>query len=284
MRKGKELKEGEFYLEQVSNFKYNEFIEELLNQADNVLPDDLNVFERKYVKNAVKEYATIAAKHVTENLKISDENVALLTQIIAEWTYHKCIDLMRSTIPQAYWDAILQRINFTIYEILKKSTKLKFDDKKLLAKIEISVNTCYKECIDTLKDKSVITVEEYETAINQSNIDTLYKEKEIDWKAFLSKTFCILFFLFVCICSLNPHPSVTFAIKTFIYSFISLYMLASNEILESKFVLSVIGIFICGTVINNYFFNGNIMHYIEFTLCGFILGCILTKTYLNKVN
>lgn len=61
-------------------------------------------------------------------------------------------------------------------------------------------------------------------------------------------------------------------------------MLASNEILESKFVLSVIGIFICGTVINNYFFNGNIMHYIEFTLCGFILGCILTKTYLNKVN
>ena len=81
MRKGKELKEGEFYLEQVSNFKYNEFIEELLNQADNVLPDDLNVFERKYVKNAVKELYERADIITTTN---NNEGVAEALEKIFE--------------------------------------------------------------------------------------------------------------------------------------------------------------------------------------------------------
>lgn len=45
----------------------------------------------------------------------------MITQIIAEWSFHKSVDLIRSGIPQQYWDPIMQKIAYTIFEIAKNA-------------------------------------------------------------------------------------------------------------------------------------------------------------------
>lgn len=158
---------------ETSNFNYSDLIDELINQVDNITPDDLNVFEKKYVKNSIKEFSTIAAKYMYENLDYSSDKCAVLTQITAEWTFHKCIDLMRSTVPQNYWDAILQKINFTIFEIFKICEKNSQPHRETINLIEYGVNECYTKCIEELKDKNCIDDETFANAIIQSNIDSM---------------------------------------------------------------------------------------------------------------
>lgn len=155
------------------NFNYDDFIQELINQVDSVAPDDLNVFEKKFVKNAIKEYSTIAAKYADINLNFSNDKCAVLTQFTAEWTFHKCIDLMRSTVPQNYWDTILQKINFTIFEIFKICENNRQSHKETIDLIEYGVNECYTNCIEELKERNLIDDETFANAIIQSNFDSM---------------------------------------------------------------------------------------------------------------
>lgn len=158
---------------EIYNFNYDDFIKELINQVDSVTPDDLNVFEKKFVKNAIKEYSTIAAKYADENLNFSNDKCAVLTQFTAEWTFHKCIDLMRSTVPQNYWATILQKINFTIFEIFKICENNRQSHKETIDLIEYGVNECYTNCIEELKKRNLIDDETFANAIIQSNIDSM---------------------------------------------------------------------------------------------------------------
>ena len=53
--------------------------------------------------------------------KLEFENQCFYIQVIAEWSFHKSIDLVHSGILPQYWDSIMQKIAFTIFEVAKQA-------------------------------------------------------------------------------------------------------------------------------------------------------------------
>ena len=105
------------------DFDYQSFAQNLAQQAQEMVPQDFNDFQKQYVVNTLGNFSMLSGKALAEdeNLHFDAEQSVLITQIIAEWSFHKSVDVIRSGIPQQYWDPIMQKIAFTIYEIAKNA-------------------------------------------------------------------------------------------------------------------------------------------------------------------
>ena len=106
------------------------------------------------------------------------DQAVLLTQIIAEWSFHKSVDLIRSGIDSQYWDGVLQKVAFTIFEIGKQTIQNNIPQDQMLALIEHHVKQAFDGAIDELSQKGIIDENLKEAAQNQSNIDAMVQEAE----------------------------------------------------------------------------------------------------------
>lgn len=268
---------------EISNFNYDDFIQDLINQVDSVAPDDLNVFEKKFVKNAIKEYSTIAAKYADENLNFSNDKCAVLTQFTAEWTFHKCIDLMRSTVPQNYWDSILQKINFTIFEIFKICENNRQSHKETIHLIEFGVNECYTNCIEELKERNLIDDETFANAIIQSNIDSMenkfipepsLKEKLAN---ILTKIIAIVTMIVITLLAVIPQHLTILEV----YSAVSLialgtFILFRNGLITKGFYLHLIFWTLTSIFLNQQFLSfSKLSLLIDILIIGLASGAII---------
>ncbi len=242
---------------------YTDFIENIINQVDKTISDDLNVFEKKYVKNSIKNYTTIAAKYCLQSGIYKDESIFELTRLIAKWTYHKCIDLMKSTVPQNYWDSILLKINFTIFEFYKAAKINEYSSQRLYSLIEEEVNLCYNDCINELKNRKLIDEETFATAIMQSNVDDFLSEKEcLKEKLFryLKQLFSIL--VICCggfICFMNADLSINEIFFTISIIALGCYMLYRNEVVSQGFYLYTIFSALTAILISSQFIDNEIL-------------------------
>ena len=113
-------------------------------------------------------------------MNLNADQAVLITQIIAEWSYHKSIDLVKSGILPQYWDTIMQKIAFTIFEISKQAVTKNIPQDQLLQAIEHHVVKVYQQCIDELQQKGLINEEIKERAKSQSNIDAMAQQAQIE--------------------------------------------------------------------------------------------------------
>ena len=72
-----------------------------------------------------------------------------------------------------HWDGIMQKIAFTIFEVAKQAIKKNIPQDQILQLIEHHVNKSYKEAIDNLEKRGVISSEISQKAMSQSNIDDM---------------------------------------------------------------------------------------------------------------
>ena len=96
--------------------------------------------------------------------------------LIAEWSFHKSIDLIHSGIDKSYWDTIMQKIAFTIFEVAKQGVIRNLKQEQLLQAVEMHVVKVYKKCIEDLEKRGVINEQVKELAESQSNIDAMAKQ------------------------------------------------------------------------------------------------------------
>lgn len=165
----------------IKGFDYKGFAENLASQAVGLVPQEFSQDEKNYVTNTLLNFATLAGEALyqdQENLGLNAEQATMITQIIAEWAYHKSIDLIRSGIPQQFWDQILQKIAFTIFEIAKQTFKQGLPQDQILQMIEHHVKKIYLDSITELRDKNFIDDGLMEKAAAQSNIDAVMKQME----------------------------------------------------------------------------------------------------------
>lgn len=164
----------------IEGFDYKTFGEELSTQAAELLPKNFNDFQKKYVTNTIKNFAVLCGEAIynDEKLVFDADQAMLITQIIAEWSFHKSIDLIKSGIMPDYWDSIMQKIAFTIFEITKQAILQKVDQDEILKIVEHHVAKTYKKAIDDLKQRKVIDDGVAESALNQSNIDEMMHQMQ----------------------------------------------------------------------------------------------------------
>ena len=162
------------------NFDYETFAQNLAAQAQELVPPDFNDVQKQYVVNTLGNFALLSGKALAEdpNLNFNEDQAITITQIIAEWSFHKSVDLIRSGIPQQYWDTIMQKIAYTIFEIAKQTFSQGLPNDKILELIEHHVKKAYIEALGELKNKGAIDEGLMEFAASQSNMDRMAQEMQ----------------------------------------------------------------------------------------------------------
>lgn len=166
----------------IEGFDYKEFAASMSAQAKELAPKDLNDNQKEYIVKTLGNFTLLAGEALSndESLKLNVDQALLITQIIAEWSFHKSIDLIHSGILPQYWDGIMQKIAFTIFEIAKQAVIRKIPQDQLLQAVEHHVNKVYKASIEELEKKGVIDEATKEKAESQSNIDDMAKEAQAE--------------------------------------------------------------------------------------------------------
>jgi len=161
-------------------FDYQKFVQDMAQQAQSLVPQDFDDNQKQYVVGTLYNFSLLAGQALADDpsTNYTAEQAVWITQIIAEWSYHKSVDVIRSGIPQQYWDPVMQKIAFVTFEKLKEIFTIKPPDddaakEEALALIQQQVEHTYKECIEELKEKNLISNELAQIAESQSNIDTL---------------------------------------------------------------------------------------------------------------
>jgi hypothetical protein len=162
------------------DFDYENFAQNLAAQAQELVPQDFNDAQKQYVINTLGNFALLSGKALAEDpaLKFNAEQSITITQIIAEWSFHKSVDVIRSGIPQQYWDSIMQKIAYTIFEIAKQTFSQGLPHEQILELIEHHVKKSYVDAITELKNKGAIDEGLMEYAASQSNMDKMAQEMQ----------------------------------------------------------------------------------------------------------
>lgn len=162
----------------IEGFDYKGFAQNLTQQALELVPQEFNDVQKQYVANTLLNFSTVAGEALYNDteLNFNADTAVMITQIIAEWSFHKSVDLIRSGIPQQYWDPIMQKIAFTIFEVAKQAFRQNLPQDQILQLIEHHVRKTYVDAIAELKDKNLITEELQERASKMSNIDDMMQQ------------------------------------------------------------------------------------------------------------
>ena len=159
-------------------FDYKTFANDLATQAQELIPAEFQPFQKTYVFNTIKNFASMSAEAVCNDPKLNFniDQAMFLTQIIAEWSFHKSIDLIRSGILPDYWDAVMKKIAFTIFEIAKQTISQNVDQDEILKLVGHHVKKSYESAIEDLLKRNVIDADVQKRALEQSNIDKMMAE------------------------------------------------------------------------------------------------------------
>jgi len=159
----------------IEGFDYKDFSQVLASQAGELLPEYFDDFQRNYVINTITNFASLAGEALYNDTEtnFNADQAMMITQIIAEWSFHKSVDLVKSGILSDYWDGIMQKIAFTIFEIAKQTMQNGVETDKILQIVEYNVGQAYEEALAELKNNGIINESLYESAAHQSNIDEM---------------------------------------------------------------------------------------------------------------
>ena len=162
----------------IEGFDYKEFATAMSEQAKELVPADLNEMQKNYVVKTLANFTMLAGEAISNDasLGFNAEQAIFVSQVIAEWAFHKSIDLIHSGILPENWDSIMQKIAFSIFEVAKQGIKKNIPQDQLLQLVEHHVVKTYTAAVDDLLQKGKINEEIKERAIRQSNIDTMAQQ------------------------------------------------------------------------------------------------------------
>lgn len=166
----------------IEGFDYKGFAASMSEQAKELVPKELEDREKEYIVKTLGNFTLLAgeALYNDQQLNLNADQAVFITQIIAEWSFHKSIDLIHSGILPQYWDGIMQKIAFTIFEVAKQAVIRKIPQDQLLQAVEHHVVKVYNQSIEELQQKGVIDEETKNRAESQSNIDAMAQQAQAE--------------------------------------------------------------------------------------------------------
>lgn len=159
--------------------KYIDFIENLIGQIQPLLPKDVNKLQEDYLVNNIRKSAMLMASGIQDDeefSRIDFEQQCFYIQIMAEWSFHKEIDLFRSGIPAKYWKVVMQKIWYAMWEVMYACVKNEAPETVVLSLVERFVNRTYRDAVEELKENEIIDEKTEEKAKEQSNIKIMAQE------------------------------------------------------------------------------------------------------------
>lgn len=167
----------------IKDFDYKGFAQNMHAQASELVPQHFTPDQKEYVATTLLKFSMIAGEALDKDGEFNADQAMMITQIIAEWSFHKSVDLINSGIPRQYWDPIMQKIALTIFEVSKNAFRQNVPQEQALEAIEHHVRNTYVNAIEELKKRNLIDDELMEKAVNQSNIDAMAQNADEQMQA-----------------------------------------------------------------------------------------------------
>ena len=160
-------------------------MEVLMQPASNAAPNSLTDADKKNIVETVKKFCFMAGEALSNDaqLKFNAEQASLVTQFIGEWTFHKSIDLINGKIPEANREPVLQIIAANIFNTAKLAIIKNMPQDALINLVEDKVKQVYADELQKLVKKGVLPEEQYNAAVNASNLNDMVQKTEEDAKA-----------------------------------------------------------------------------------------------------
>lgn len=172
----------------IDGFDYKGFAVDLAKQAQEVLmqpassaaPSSLTDTDKKNIVETVKKFCFMAGEALSNDaqLKFNAEQASLVTQFIGEWTFHKSIDLINGKIPPQNREAVLQIIAANIFNTAKLAIIKNMPQDALINLVEDKVKQVYAEELQKLVKKGVLSQQQYDVAVNASNLNDMVQKTE----------------------------------------------------------------------------------------------------------
>lgn len=167
----------------IKGFDYKGFAQSMHAQAAELVPPQFTPDQKEYIAATLLKFSMIAGEALDKDGEFNADQAMMITQIIAEWSFHKSVDLINSGIPRQYWDPIMQKIALTIFEVSKNAFRQNVPQDQALEAIEHHVRNTYVNAIEELKKRNLIDEELMERAVSQSNIDTMAQNADEQMQA-----------------------------------------------------------------------------------------------------
>lgn len=167
-------------------FKYRDFVNKLRFQVGGVCPEEFCEYGEKYIKSVIYTHSLKAAKALYQESTVNDDACEVITQTIAEWTYHKIIDLMNGDIPEVFHERIINKVNEAIYDFLLDENRARpltweiFSEPDVVDLLDIVVKDTYRDALSQLYSDRGISKDTYKWALSQSHIDSNDTEDNLE--------------------------------------------------------------------------------------------------------
>ncbi len=152
----------------------------------------------------------------------SSATAKVLTQVISEWTFHKYVDLLRSSIPETYHESILQKLAYVAYEMVKESALSNLSQDEMLKLVEIQLKKVYVKSCKQLLDNGRITQDDFNKAVSLSNIDSMEYKNESKEKSTFYLTLSAMIYALVVV-GMNLYGNFSWIS---VFNFISVIILS----------------------------------------------------------
>lgn len=161
------------------DFKYKDFVNQLRFQVVKNCPDftEWNWDDgEKYVRDVFYFHTIKYGEICHDNPLIDVESAEAITQVIAEWTFHKTIDLICGQIPLDFHKSVLEHINKKIYEYFNRPdvneiTKGAYFTEKSLSDVQKLVKDTYRAELAQIYSDNGIDKDTYTNALSLSHFD-----------------------------------------------------------------------------------------------------------------
>ena len=149
--------------------------EDLLKQPNNAVTEQISPQDAKIIVDFVKKLCTMAGETLNNdaNIKFTANQASIIVQLVGEYIFHKYIDMINGKIPLQSRPTILNVIAGQIFNTAKLAIIKKLPDNDLLRLIEEKVKMTYAAELQKLVKKGALSQEQYNVAVNLSNLENL---------------------------------------------------------------------------------------------------------------
>ena len=134
----------------------NEFTnKKLFQKAIKDIPKDFSKEEKEYLIERMNNFKYIQGEVFwnDEFIKFSDVQKKYIVQIVADGAFRVLIKLVKSDLPQKYWDVIIQKITISLFEKTKVLITEKEENEYILEQINACIESSYSEILQNIYEK-----------------------------------------------------------------------------------------------------------------------------------
>lgn len=134
----------------------NEFTnKKLFQKAIKDIPKDFSKEEKEYLIERMNNFKYIQGEVFwnDEFIKFSDVQKEYIVQKVADGAFRVLIKLVKSDLPQKYWDVIIQKITISLFEKTKVLITEKEENKYISEQINACIESSYTEILQNIYEK-----------------------------------------------------------------------------------------------------------------------------------